>query len=78
MKKDFYEYNFVIENLDILLLDYQKQFEIYLDILRNKFLKEKDTPENEELILSTQNLFAGKDKNLNFYFMFPFFLKAII
>ena len=29
LKRDFYEYNFEIKELDILLLDYQKQFEMY-------------------------------------------------
>ena len=76
LKKDFYEYNFVIENLDILLLDYQKQFEIYVDILRNKFLKEKNTPENEDLILSTQNLFVGKDKKCKFLFYVSILLEC--
>ena len=50
LKKDFYEYNFEIKKFNILLLDYRKQFEIYIDILRNKFSKEQNSPENEDLI----------------------------
>jgi len=68
LKKNFYEYNFEIKKLNILLLDYRKQFEIYLDILRNKFSKEQNLAENEDLILSTQSLLAGKDKKYNFLF----------
>ena len=68
LKKDFYEYNFEIKKFNILLLDYRKQFEIYIDILRNKFSKEQNSPENEDLILSTQSLLTGKDKKYNFLF----------
>jgi len=68
LKRDFYEYNFEIEELDVLPLNYQNQFEIYLDILRNKFQKEQNTSENEDFILSTQLLLAGEDKNYNFLF----------
>ena len=76
LKKDFYEYNFVIGELDILLLDYQKQFEIYLDNLRHKFLKERDTPEHEDLILSTQSLLTGKDKKYNFMYYLTILLES--
>ena len=76
LKKDFYEYNFVIGELDILLLDYQKQFEIYIDNLRHKFLKEQNTPENEDLILSTQSLLTGKDKKYNFLYYISILLES--
>ena len=76
LKRDFYEYNFEIKELDVLLLDYQKQFEIYLDILRTKFHKKQNTPENEDFILSTQSLLTGPDKKYNFLFFLSIFLEC--
>ena len=76
LKRDYYEYNFEIREIDVLLLDYQKQFEIYLDILRIKFQKKQGTPENEELILSTQSLLTGTDKKYNFLFFLSIFLEC--
>ena len=48
--KDFYEYDFCIEELDIFPLNYQDEFEIYIDIIRNKFKKKMDSIENDNLI----------------------------
>ena len=76
LKKDFYEYNFEIKKLNILLFDYRKQFEIYVDILRNKYLKEQNSPENEDLILSAQSLLTGKDKKYNFLFYLSILLQC--
>ena len=76
LKRDFYEYNFEIKEIDVLLLDYQKQFEIYLDILRTKFLKKQNTSENEDFILSTQSLLTGPDKKYNFLFFLSIFLEC--
>jgi len=66
LKKDFYEYNFEINELDVLKLDYQYQFEIYLDFLRNKLYKKQNTSENEDFILSTMSLLIGPNKRYNF------------
>ena len=68
LKRDFYEYNFEIKELNILPLDYQKQFEIYSEILRNKYQKKQNTPENEDFILSVESLLSGIDKKYNFMF----------
>ena len=76
LKRDYYEYNFEIKEIDVLLLDYQKQFEIYLDILRNKFQKKQNTPENEDFILSTQSLLTGPNKKYNFLFFLSIFLEC--
>ena len=76
LKRDFYEYNFEIKELDVLLLDYQKQFEIYLDILRTKFQKKQNTSENEDFILSTQSLLTGPDKKYYFLFFLSIFLEC--
>ena len=68
LQMDYYEYNFEIKELGVLPLNNQKQFEIYLDILRNKFQKKQNSIENEDFILSTQSLFFGKDKKYSFLF----------
>ena len=68
LKRDFYEYNFEIKELNILLLDYQKQFEIYADILRNKYKKTQQTRENDDFIISIQSLLTEPNKNYSFLF----------
>ena len=55
MKRDFYEFNLEIKELNFLLLYYQKQFEIYVDIFRNEYQKKQNTPENEDFILSVKS-----------------------
>ena len=65
--KDFYEYNFKMEGIDILPLSYEQQFEIYLDILRNKYKKNQKTQENYDFIESTQ-LLLEKSHKYNFLF----------
>ena len=76
LKRDYYEYNFEIKEIDVILLDYQKQFEIYLEILRNKFQKKRNTPENEDFILSTQSLLIGYNNKYNFLFFLSIFLEC--
>ena len=75
LERDFYEYNFEIKDL-VYPLNYQKQFEIYLDILRNKFHKEQNTKENEDFILSTQSLLIEPNKNNNFLFYLSILLEC--
>jgi len=76
LKRDYYEYNFEIKEIDVILLDYQKQFEIYLDILRNKFKKKQNTPENKDFILSTQSLLTGYNNKYNFLFFLSIFFEC--
>ena len=76
LNKDFYEYNFEIRELNILLLDYQKQFEIYIDILRNKLKKKQNTPENEDFILSTESLLTAPNKQYNLLFYLSILLEC--
>ena len=76
LKRDFYEYNFEIKELNILPLDYQKQFEIYTDILRNKYQKKQNTPEKEDFILSAQSLLTKFDTNYNFMFYLSILLEC--
>ena len=76
LKRDFYEYNFEIKELNILLLDYQKQFEIYVDILRHKYKKKQSTPENEDFIISIQSLLTRSDENYSFMLYISVFLEC--
>ena len=61
IKKDYYEYNFKLEQLGVLPLSYEQEFLIYVDYLR-KNNKKQLSRENEELILSSQTLISGKEK----------------
>ena len=74
--KDFYEYNFKIEELDILPLSYDEQFDIYIDILRKIYKKIQKTKENEDLIFSTQLLLKEKDSKYDFLFYLKIFLEC--
>ena len=76
IKKDYYEYNFTIEKVDILPLDVEIQFQIYVDLLRKKYRIMQESRENEEFILSTQQLIIGSDKQYNFLFYLLIFLEC--
>ena len=69
--KDFYEYNFKIKEVDILPLELDEQFNIYLNILRCKYRKGMETKENKDFISSS--LLFLKDKDNKSYFIFRFF-----
>ena len=64
---DFYEYNFKIEEIDVLPLDYEKQFEKYIKILRKKF--KQDTKENDDFILASHTILVGNTKTISFFFL---------
>ena len=76
IKKDYYEYNFVIEKIDILPLGVETQFQLYADLLRGKYKKRQETRENEEFILSTQLLITGPGKQYDFLFYLLIFLEC--
>ena len=73
--KDFYEYNFKMEGIDIIPLSYEQQFEIYLDILRTKYHKNQKTQENYDFIESTQ-LLLEKSNKYNFSLYLLIFLQC--
>ena len=74
--KDIYEYDFNIEQIDFQPLSHEEQFEIYVEIVRKIYKKKMDTPENENLIISTHKLFDGKEKKCNFFFYILIFLEC--
>ena len=74
--KDFYEYDFKIEEIDNQPLSHEEQFEIYVEILRKTFKKQMNTPENENLILSTSRLIDEEGKKYNFFFYLLIFLEC--
>ena len=76
LKNDFYEYNFKIEKIDILPLKYEQQFVNYSQLLRNKYKKLQGTKENDDFILSSQNLLSGPDKKFDFLFYLSIFLEG--
>ena len=74
--KDFYEYDFNIEEIDYQTLSHEEQFEIYVEILRKNFKKQQNTVENENLILSTHRLLDEEGKKYNFFFYLLIFLEC--
>ena len=76
IRNDFYEYNFKMDKVEVIPLSYEQQFNIYVDLLRNKLKKKQDSKESEEFIMSTQLLFAGKDKKFDFSFYLLIFLEC--
>ena len=76
-KKDYYEYNFKLENIGIIKLNYEQQFGMYVDLLRNKFGKKRDSKENEELILSSQLLLENDRYQYSFLFYFLVYSESL-
>ena len=76
IKKDFYEYNFKIEAIDVLPMKYEKQFEIYTDILRNKYKIKQIDKENIDFITISQSLVIGKKNTFDFAFYLLIFLEC--
>ena len=74
--KDFYEYDFNIEEIDYQPLSHEEQFEIYVEILRKTFKKQMNTPENENFILSTHRLLDEEGKKYNLFFYLLIFLEC--
>ena len=75
--KDFYEYNFKLETIGIIKLNYEQQFGMYVDLLRNKFEKKRDSKENEELILSSQLLLENDRYQYSFLFYFLVYSESL-
>ena len=74
--KDFFEYDFNIEKTDFQPLSHEKQFEIYVEILRKKLNKKVTSPENNNLIISTHRLLDEKEKKYNFFFYLLIFMEC--
>ena len=75
VKKDFYDYNFYNEKINIIKLSNEQKFQIYIDYLKSKKIKQ-GSKENEEFILSTQLLIAGRDNRYTFLFYLLIFLEC--
>ena len=76
IKNDFYEYNLKMDKVEVISLSYEQQFNIYVDILRNKLKKKQGSKESDEFIMSTQLIFAGKEKKFDFLFYLLIFLEC--
>ena len=76
IKKNYYEYNFIIEEIDVLPMKYEKQFEIYIDILKKKYKKKQKDKEYLDFITLSQSLLTGKDKKFDFAFYLLIFLEC--
>ena len=74
--KDFYQYDFNIEELDFQPLSHEEQFEIYVEILRKTCNKKQNTAENDYLIQSTHHLLDEEGKKYNFFFYLLIFLEC--
>ena len=67
--KDFYEYNLQMENIDIIKLSYEQQFEMYVDYIRKILKIRQASKENDEFIISSQMLLENKEYNFLFYLL---------
>ena len=67
-KKDFFIYDFNIEENDYQPLSHEEQFNIYVEILRKTYNKKMNSPENEFLISSTIPLLDEKGKKISLVF----------
>ena len=74
--RDFYEYKLKMKGIDILPLELNEQFEIYSDILKNKYKKNQKTKENEDFILSSILLLKEEDNKYDLLFYFSIFLNC--
>ena len=75
-ERDFYEYDFNIEEIDNHPLTHEEQFEIYVEILRKTYNKKVNSPENDDLIISTHRLLDEEGKKYNFFFYLLIFLEC--
>ena len=75
-KKDYYQYDFNIEEINYQPLSHEEQFEIYVEILRKIYNKKQNSPENDYLIHSTHLLFDEQGKKYNFFFYLLIFLEC--
>ena len=57
-------------------LELDEQFQIYLDILRNKYKKNQKTKENEDFISSSLLLLKDEDNKYNLLFYLSIFLNC--
>ena len=76
VNNDFYEYNLKMDKVEVIPLSYEQQFNIYVDLLRNKLKKKQGCKESDEFIMSTQLLFAGAEKKFDFLFYLLIFLEC--
>ena len=74
--KNFYEYDFSIEEIDLHTLSHEEQFEIYVEILKKTYKKDMNTKEKENLVLSTHEFFNEKGKKYNFFFYLLIFIEC--
>jgi len=74
--RDFYEYKLKIEGIDILPLELDEQFDIYLEILKDKYKKNQKTKENEDFISSSLLLLKEKDNKYDLLLYFSIFLNC--
>jgi len=74
--RDFYEYKLKIEGIDIIPLELDEQFDIYLEILKDKYKKNQKTKENEDFISSSLLFLKEKDNKYDLLFYFSIFLNC--
>ena len=74
--RDFYEYKLKIEGIDIIPLELDEQFDIYLEILKDNYKKNQKTKENEDFISSSLLFLKEKDNKYDLLFYFSIFLNC--
>ena len=74
--KDFFVYDFNLEDINYQPLSLEEQFEIYIDILRKVYKKLDDSEENENFIFSNLELLKEEGKKFSFYFYLLLFIEG--
>ena len=75
--KDFFVYDFNLEDINYQPLSLEEQFEIYIDILRKVYKKLDDSEENENFIFSNLELLKEEGKKFSFYFYLLLFFDLV-
>ena len=74
--KDFFVYDFNLEDINYQPLSLEEQFEIYIDILRKVYKKLDESEENENFISSNLEFLKDEGKKFSFYFYLLLFIEG--
>ena len=75
--KNYFLFNFYIGNLGLIHLEHERQYEVYINILKNKYKLKKESKEFNNLISSSVSLFADENYKFNFLFYLILFLDCL-
>ena len=74
---NYFLFNFYIGNVGLIHLEHERQYEIYINILKDKYKLKKESKEFNNLISSSVSLFAEENYKFNFLFYLILFLDCL-